>query len=47
MVGSWSLPAVDDLAAVDGRCADCREANSEQGSDCGGDTHFGTIIKRV
>lgn len=42
-----SLPAVDYLPALDGRCADCREADGEQGSDGGGGTHFGTVIKRV
>lgn len=47
MGAALNLPAVDYLPALDGRCADCREADGEQGRDGGGGTHFGTVIKRM
>lgn len=39
-VAIWDSPAVDHLAALDGCCADCREADGEQGSDGGDGMHL-------
>lgn len=46
-IAAWDLPAVDHLAALDGRCTDSREAEGEQRSDGGGGVHFELDFKRM